>query len=91
MSTPVLLLGLVVSTLLGAAFHLWRGGKAGRLLLYLILSWLGFWAGHLLAGSLGWTFDLLGQLHLGTAVAGSLVFLFAGYWLSLVRVEPRKK
>lgn len=91
MSTPVLLLGLVISTLLGAAFHLWRGGKAGRLLLYIILSWLGFWAGHLAASSLGWTFDLVGQLHLGTAAVGSLLFLFAGYWLSLVKVEPRKK
>ena len=91
MSTPVLLLGMIVSTLYGAAFHLWRGGKAGRLLLYLVLSWVGFWAGHLIASLLGWTFDALGQLHLGTATLGSLLFLFVGYWLSLVEVERRPK
>ena len=51
MTLPALLFGLVVSTLYGAAFHLWQGGGAGRLALYIILSWIGFWIGHL-AGSL---------------------------------------
>jgi hypothetical protein len=57
----------------------------------LILSWVGFWAGHLIASRLEWTFDTLGQLHLGTATLGSLLFLFVGYWLSLVEVERRQK
>ena len=91
MSTPILLLGIIVSTLYGAAFHLWRGGKAGRLLLYLILSWVGFWVGHLISSRLEWDFGTLGQLHLGAATLGSLLFLFVGYWLSLVEVERRRK
>ena len=88
--TPVLLLGLVLSTLYGAAFHFWRGGKAGRLLLYLVLSCVGFWSGHLVAGYFDWTFDSLGQLHLGTATVVSFIFIIAGYWLSLVQVERRQ-
>jgi len=89
MSLPTLLFGFLISTLLGAFFHLLRGGGAGRLLLYLILGWTGFWAGHFLAGYFGWTFGSLGTLHLGLAVLLSLIVLGIGYWLSLVEVEPR--
>ncbi len=86
---PAILLGVILSTLYGAAFHLWRGGNLGRLILYLALSWVGFWTGHFMAGYFGWTFDSLGQLHLGTATFGSFLFIGIGYWLSLVRVEKK--
>jgi len=85
MNLPGLLLGLVLSTLYGAIFHLWRGGGLGRLLLYIILSWIGFWSGQFLATYLGWTLITVGSLHLGLATLGSLIFLLLGYWLSLVR------
>ncbi len=89
MSIPTLLLGLILSTLYGALFHLWRGGNAGRLLLYLILAWIGFWFGQLLGNLFNISFDTLGQLHTIAATLGSLVFLVVGYWLSLVQVEKR--
>lgn len=89
MSIPTLFLGLVVSTLYGALFHLWRGGNAGRLLLYLILAWIGFWAGHLVGIWLNVSFDTLGQLHIFFATLGSIIFLGIGYWLSLVQVESK--
>ncbi len=89
MSIPTLLLGLILSTLYGALFHLWRGGNAGRILLYLILAWIGFWFGQLLGNLFKISFDTLGQLHLVAASLGSLVFLVIGYWLSLVQVEKR--
>ena len=85
MNLPGLLLGFVLSTLYGAIFHLWRGGGLGRLLLYIILSWIGFWSGQFLANYLGWTFITVGSLHLGLATLGSLILLLLGYWLSLVR------
>jgi len=85
MNLPGLLLGFVLSTLYGAIFHLWRGGGLGRLLLYIILSWIGFWSGQFLANNLGWTFITVGSLHLGLATLGSLILLLLGYWLSLVR------
>jgi hypothetical protein len=89
MTLPALLFGFIVSTLYGAAFHLWRGGGAGRLILYLVLGWAGFWIGHIAAGWLGWTFGSLGPLHLGMATLTSLVFLGLGYWLSLIEIERR--
>ncbi len=89
MSFPTLLLGLILSTLYGALFHLWRGGNAGRLFLYLILSWIGFWLGQLIANYFNISFDTLGQLHLLFSTLGSLIFLALGYWLSLVRSESK--
>ena len=84
MSAPTLLLGSVIAILIGAIFHLWRGGKGGRLLLYITLSMVGFWAGHFIASKLSWDIDKLGQLHLGFSILGSLIFLLIGYWLSLI-------
>lgn len=89
MTFPSIILGMVVSSLIGAGFHLILGGNLGRLVLYLILSWIGFWAGQLLAAALGWTFFSVGPLHLGMALLGSLVVLLAGYWLSLVKRETK--
>jgi uncharacterized membrane protein YeaQ/YmgE (transglycosylase-associated protein family) len=89
MSIPTLFLGLILSTLYGALFHLWRGGNAGRLLLYLLLSWIGFWIGQLIGNLLNVSFDTLGQLHLLFATMGSLILLAIGFWLSLVQAEPK--
>lgn len=82
MAPPTLLLGLIISILYGSLFHLWRGGGPGRLLYFLILSVLGFWIGHLLANYFSLSFDSLGQIHLGSASVGSLLFLLGGYWLA---------
>jgi hypothetical protein len=89
MTLPALILGFIISTVLGVVFHLLRGGGAGRLLLYLILGWTGFWAGQFLAMRLGWTFVSIGPLRLGTAGIGSLIFLGIGHWLSLVEGDKK--
>ncbi|MFZ6030621.1 MAG: hypothetical protein ACOYYS_23175 [Chloroflexota bacterium] len=89
MTLPSVVLGVVLSTLYGAGFHLWKGGGLSRLLLYLFLGWSGFWGGQLLAGILGWSFDRVGGLHVGAASVGSLLFLGIGYWLSLVEVARK--
>ncbi len=85
MTLPAFFLGATLATLLGAAFHLWRGGSLGRLLLYLGLAWGGFWGGH----SLGAQFDLgffqIGPLYAGLGVLGGLGALFLGYWLFVVQ------
>lgn len=89
MTLPGLVWGVLLSTFYGAAFHVWKGGGLGRLVLYLLLAWIGFWAGHLLASYLKWSFDSFGALHFGTATVGALVFLAVGHWLSLVKVERK--
>jgi len=84
MTIPSILIGIIISSLYGAAFHLWRGGGFGRLILYIILAWIGFWIGHFIGYGLGWSFFSLGPLRLGTATLGAALTLGIGYWLSLV-------
>ena len=87
MTLPAFIFGFLISTLIGAVFHLILGGGAGRLLLYLILGWVGFWVGHYVAGLTSLRFAAVGPMNLGLAVVGSLLFLGVGYWLSLVQVD----
>jgi hypothetical protein len=87
MTLPAFLFGFFVATLLGAVFHLWKDGGAGRLLLYLILSWVGFITGQVLSGVTGISFFEVGPLHLGMAILSSGIFLGVGHWLSLIQVE----
>lgn len=87
MTLPAFIFGLLIATLVGALFHLWRGGSFGRLVLYVGLSWAGFWGGQVFASLSGWSFFSLGPLHLGMSLLGSVVILGGGYWLSLFQVE----
>ncbi len=89
MTIPAFVFGFFLASLYGAVFHLWKGGKLPRLVLYLVLSWVGFILGHLLAARLGWTFLSVGPLNAGLATLGSVIFLLAGHWLSLVQVQSK--
>jgi hypothetical protein len=91
MFSASLILGLILSTLYGALFHFWRGGGPGRLVLYLVLSWLGFLAGHFIAVYLDINFEKVGELHLGLASLGSFLFISIGYWLSLGEINRNEK
>ncbi|MEW6651439.1 MAG: hypothetical protein AB1453_14790 [Chloroflexota bacterium] len=91
MMLQTILLGFLVSTLYGAAFHLWRGGGLWRLGMYLLFAWIGFWGGHWLGLVLNWEFIRVGELNLGSGTMGSLLILGVGYWLSLAQVDPHKK
>jgi hypothetical protein len=87
MTLPAFLFGFLISTLIGASFHLWFGGGPGRLFFYEILSWIGFWVGHYLGSLISWRFWDVGPIKLGFAIIGGLLFLFVGKWLSDVRPE----
>jgi len=89
MTPQAILFGVLISTLIGALFHLWRGGGLSRLILYVLLSWLGFWGGHLLAASLKWNFAAIGPLNLGMGILMAVIVLAIGYWLSLVKIEKQ--
>jgi hypothetical protein len=84
MNLPALLLGSVLATIYGVAFHVWRGGGLPRMILYIGLSWAGFWLGQFIATRTGFVFVSVGQLHIGAATLSSIIFLGIGYWLSLV-------
>jgi hypothetical protein len=87
MPIPSLVLGLIISLLIGAFFHLWLGGGLRRLLFYLILSVVGFATGQWIGVWRNWILFSLGPIDLGTAVVGSFIFLGMGHWLSLVQLR----
>lgn len=81
MTFPAFAFGTILSLMIGSLFHVWRGGDFKHLLLYLIFGLIGFWGGHLAGILLNWTFFMLGLLHLGTALAGCVLFVLFAYWL----------
>jgi uncharacterized membrane protein YeaQ/YmgE (transglycosylase-associated protein family) len=87
MTLPSLILGIIISSLYGAIFHLWRGGDGGKLFLYLVFSWIGFWLGQIIGNTFSISLASLGPLRLGTATLGSLIILVVGYWLSLIETR----
>jgi len=90
MPVPSIVLGIAISILLGALFHLWKDGGLGKLLLYLVFSLIGFYLGHSLAESLGISFLDAGELHAGFGILGSIVALFLGHWISLIQNQTQR-
>ena len=91
MTIPAVIFGIIISTLYGSVFHLIRGGNLGRLILYIILAWLGFWIGHFIAEWLNWEFLNVGPLHLGVASIFSWFFMIIGAWISHIEVERQNE
>jgi len=89
MTFPSFILGCMIASIFGCAFHFWRGGKLGKLILLNIFAWAGFWAGHLLGLLMGWKFLTLGPLNLGMSILFTVIFLFAGNWLSQFQAEAK--
>lgn len=90
MTLPALLFGILLAALYGSAFHFWKAENISRLVLYLILSEVGFWTGHLISSGLDWHFASIGPLNAGLGTIGSVLFLFVGRWLSQVEVSRKK-
>lgn len=87
MTFPAIVFSFFLATMFGSLLHFWRGGGLGRLVLYLVSSWIGFFGGHFFAGWLGIEFLDVGTIHLGMGILGSLLLLALVYWLSLVDLQ----
>lgn len=83
MALSAWVLGFVVASLLGALYHLWRGGGLVRIVFYLVLAWVGFSGGVYLTHLNGWAFWIIGELDVGFGALGSLLILGLGDWLTL--------
>ena len=89
---PALFLAGILSTLYGALFHLWQGGGARRLALYLLAGWLGFALGHVVGNALDLELMKVGALNVLTATLGSGLALFAARWLAASEaLTPKEK
>ncbi len=86
MTSPALIYSALLATLIGSLFHLWKGGSGGRLLMMLILSWIGFFLGNLVARSTGIEFLMIGSISGGFGSLGSILLLVLGNWFS--RLDP---
>ena len=84
MTIPAFLLGSVLAAFYGALYHLVRGGSGVRLFLYLVVSGITFWFGHLVANIIGMTFLSIGPVRVGMATLFTLIGLIAAEWLSAV-------
>ncbi len=87
MPIQTLIMGFLVSSLMGAIFHLWKGGNVWRLVLYLVLAWGGFWLGHFLGQLINFEFIKVGMLYLGPACLLCVGLLFLGHWLSFAKLD----
>jgi len=83
----LILFALLIALLLGALFHILRGGNGWRLLLYLASSVIGFALGQGLSLWRGWRLLAFGALDVGAGIIGSFIFLALGDWLS--RIENK--
>lgn len=90
MTFPGILLGVVIASLIGSLYHLWRGGSLGRFFLYLVLANAGFWGGQIIASSTQIEMLPLGALQLGFAIPCCIAILALGHWLSLVEVKTKE-
>ena len=88
MTFPALLFALLIALFYGALYHLIRGGRAWRLLLYLFLSVFGFALGQLLGIWRGWVFLPIGSVNLGLSSICSLLLLILGDWLTRIEANP---
>jgi len=86
MTIPSLVFAFLIASLYGALYHLIRGGRLGRLLLFMIFGWTGFALGHLLGIWQGWVLIPVGELNFGLSTLGSLMFLVVGDWVSGIRI-----
>ena len=89
MTSPGILFGVILSTIYGFIFHLFIGGGLGKLGVYIIFSWIGFWIGQLAATQLGISFITIGSLHIGVASIFSWISIGIGHWLS--RIDRDRK
>ena len=75
MTIHSILLSFVLACLLGAGFHLLRGGSLYRLGLHLLAANLSFFLGHALSELIHWQFLRVGAINLFPSVLATLIGL----------------
>ncbi len=77
-----LILGFLLATAYGAAFHVVLGGPLRRILTYLLAAWLGFIVGHIAGEWFNFHLLQLGTVNLLSASVGAWVALLLSWWLA---------
>jgi hypothetical protein len=77
-----IIFGFLVATAYGSGFHMFMGGPARRIALYLISAWFGFTVGHFLGDIFNVTLLKLGVIHLLPASVGAWLALVVAWFLA---------
>ena len=77
-----LVLGFLLATAYGAAFHLIIGGRPRKILLYILAAWVGFTIGQFVGDVIGVDVFQLGAINLLSASLGAWIALILSWFLS---------
>lgn len=77
MTVPAALVGLLLATACGLAFHVIRGGGMSRIALDVVAAWISFFLGHAVGEWLHWELGRVGPLNLFPAFLATLLGLIA--------------
>jgi len=83
LSSPGLVLSIIIASAYGALFHTWQGRTAKDLLIYLIAGGVGFGLGQLASNVLGLGIFMIGQIHIVEASLICWIVLFIAKWLKM--------
>lgn len=77
MTIPAALVGLLLATACGLAFHVIRGGGLSRIVQSVVAAWVSFFLGHAVGEWLDWELGRVGPLNLFPAFLATLLGLIA--------------
>jgi hypothetical protein len=83
LSSPALVLSVIIASAYGALFHVWKGKTAQDLLIYLAAGLVGFGLGQLVGNTLGLGILMIGQVHVVEATLMCWLVLFIAKWLKM--------
>ncbi len=83
LSSPALVLSIIMAIAYGALFHVWKGTTAKDLLIYLAAGLVGFGLGQLVGNTLGLEIFMIGQVHVVEASLICWLILFIAKWLKM--------
>lgn len=80
---PNVLLSIVLGATFGTLFHLWRGKSLRDLIIYFLTGIIGFGLGQGFGNLMGFSFLLVGTLHIIEATIACWAGLFVIQWLKI--------
>jgi hypothetical protein len=83
LSSPALVLSIIMASAYGALFHVWKGETAQDLLIYLAAGLVGFGLGQLVGNTLGLGIFMIGQVYIVEASLICWLILFIAKWLKM--------
>ncbi len=82
-TSPVFLVSSVLATLWAAMFHLFFGKRLIDLVRYWFIALVGFGAGQAMADVLGFSWLLVGQVHVAEGTLACWVAMLVAHWLKV--------